>query len=95
MYTVSEMSPGKSWGGRHFLFASFTKRDVYMVLYSQVNFFGVILRPRRGCRQKKNAIKAKCVIWSTSLEVNWLDNGLDLLLSTKKETPKKKNEATI
>ena len=59
MYTGSEMSPGKSWGGRNFLFASFTKREVFMVLYSQVNFFGVILRPRRGCRQKKNVIKAK------------------------------------
>ena len=59
MYTVSEMSPGKSWGGRHFLFASFTKREVYMVLYSRVNFFGVILRPRRGCRQKKKHNKGK------------------------------------
>ena len=61
MYTVSEMSPGKSWGGRHFLFASFPKREVYMVLYSQVNFFGVILRPRRGCRQKKKRNKGENV----------------------------------
>ena len=56
MYTVSEMSPGKIWGRIHFLLALFTQREVYMVLYSQVNYFCVILRPRRGCRQKKNEI---------------------------------------
>ena len=56
MYTVSEMSPGKIWGRIHFLLALFTQREVYMVLYFQVNYFCVILRPRRGCRQKKNEI---------------------------------------